>query len=92
MSAPTLDVRDGRWVAKCFDLCMGGARKATAYIAPNKVVKLTRRHAPGRESLNVTMVLTWGRPNFAERKFLRECVRAKERFPVRKIQVKEFGP
>lgn len=90
MSAPTLDVRDGRWVAKCFDLCMGGARKATAYIEPDKVVKVTRRFAPGKENLNVTLHLTWGRPNYAERKFIKACVKAGERFPVRKIQVREF--
>lgn len=64
--------------------------KATKFIGPNLVVKATRRGRFDRRSNNVEMVLTIGRPNHAERKFLKKLKKAGESLPVKKVQLKNY--
>ena len=68
-----------------------GSRKATRYVSPMTVVKATARHRPRMRSRTVEIVVTIGRPNYAERAFIRQAKKAGEPFPVRKIQVKPWG-
>lgn len=71
--------------------------KATKYISPDYVVKATRKRFGAKrnpDNLNegiCEICLTLGRPNYAEREFIKLCKKAKEKFPVKKIQVKRGG-
>jgi hypothetical protein len=68
-----------------------GAKRVTAFLSPTLTVKATRklfgkRIRKGLGAINVS--LTIGRPNYAERKFIRDCQKAGEPFPVKKLQIK----
>lgn len=68
-----------------------GAYRATKYLSPKLTVKATRRFAKrriDRRNPNVDLVVCIGRPNYAERKFVKTCQQAREKFPVRKVQIK----
>jgi len=67
---------------------LNGSRKATKYVSPTLVIKASRRHRPRRGERTTEIVLTVGKPNFAERSFIAEVRRAGEPFPVRKVQLK----
>lgn len=75
-------------LAQVTELVFSGAKKATKYLGPDLVVKATRRHKADRRARTVELVLTAGKPNYAERKFVKACKVAGEKFPVRKIQVR----
>ena len=72
-----------------------GSWKATKYLSPTTVVNATRRryrgklHEARRMKYGYTdLVVTVGRPNYLQRKFLKDCRKAGEQFPIRKIQLK----
>jgi hypothetical protein len=75
---------------------VGGAYRATKYVSPKLIVRATRRYGKHRKpnlgtvnrSCELDIVLTIGRPNYAERQFIKACRKAKEPFPVRKVQVR----
>ena len=69
---------------------LSGRRKATKYVSPSAVVKATARHKPNRRSRSVEMIVTIGQPNYVEREFIRAAKKAGERFPVKRVQVKEW--
>lgn len=63
-----------------------GAYKGTKYISPKHVIKVTRRTRIDRRGKQMEFVVTIGRPNYAERKFI-----AKHHpswFPMEKVQLK----
>jgi hypothetical protein len=72
------------------------AKKATKYISDNVVAKATRK-VYGKKivgwglQLPIEMVVTVGRPNYAEREFVKMCKKANVPFPVKRVQLK-FGP
>lgn len=65
-------------------------KTATLYDAPDYVVKLTHRGKPDRGNKTQHFVLTFGRPNYAERKFIKACQKAGEPFPVKRMQFKYY--
>lgn len=70
------------------------AWKATKYLSPKLVVKATQRlcrNRPPRERDNLDFVVTIGRPNFADRKYIKALIKAGEPFPVKKIRL-QFPP
>lgn len=71
---------------------VGVARSVVKYVDPKTVVKVTRRHRPDRRNRSESFVLTIGAPNYAERKFVKLCVKAGVRFPVSKMQYKFYPP
>jgi predicted secreted acid phosphatase len=75
-------------------LCVvAGARQATKYVSNKnggQVVTATRRHRPRKYDDMMEIVLKVGRPNWKEQRFIRLCERAKEKFPVRKVQIKWY--
>lgn len=73
-----------------FAMHAGKVKKLTKFLAPDLVVKATLVHRPDRRTKQVTAVVTAGRPNYAERKFIKDCRKAGEKFPVRKPQYKFF--
>lgn len=67
--------------------------KATKYISPNLIVRAVRKtyKSSGKKPdmrMNIEMTLTVGKPNYVEREFVALCKKAKEPFPVKKIQLK----
>ena len=74
-------------------LIMSGAWQATRYMAPNAVIRATMQRQRGKVPTKgpIDMVLHIGRPNYAERRFIKLCRKAKEPFPVSKIILK-FAP
>jgi len=62
----------------------GGAKRATKYISEKLTVKATVR---SKSKLHTELVFTIGRPNYAEREFIKACKRAGESFPVKKVQI-----
>ena len=84
-------------------LLESGARKATLYISPKLTVKASvpiyaprdkkgvRKYPKSvhdMRSSRVEILFTAGTPNFEERHFIRQCIKAGESFPVRKVQLK----
>lgn len=63
-------------------------RKATVYDSPSLVAKATRLFRPRKNGRGESIIVTIGKPNFAERRFIRLALKAGEPFPVRKVQVK----
>ena len=67
-----------------------GDKKATVYIARDYVVKATRKDKLDRRNKSETFVVTMGRPNYLERKFIKLCEKAGEPFPVKKVVLKPW--
>jgi hypothetical protein len=71
-------------------LLQTGAQRATRFVAPDFTVAVARAFRPDARSRRITLFLSIGRPNYAERLFIRRCQRAGEPFPVKKVQLKFF--
>lgn len=89
--------------AKLFDGLAGyvlamqvdGVKRATKYIAKDLVVKVSLKgygkKRPRMGSRTIEAVCTVGRPNYAERKFIKQCDKAGEPLPVKKVQLKHWS-
>ncbi|MDD5354935.1 MAG: hypothetical protein PHY56_00100 [Candidatus Omnitrophica bacterium] len=71
-------------------LLRSDAVKATKYVTRDYTIKVKRKCFKGRVYHRGPLELhvTVGRPNYAERKFIKDCIKAGESFPVKKIQLK----
>jgi len=70
-----------------------GAHKATKYFSDKQIVRATRKVFGGRinkRDRSIEIILTIGHPNYAERKFIKQCKMANVKFPIKKIQLKYF--
>ena len=69
------------------------AHSATKIIDAKTVVRATRELFGGRIDRRYCkkVVLTFGRPNFATRQYIKACRKADEPFPVKKVWLK-FPP
>ena len=68
-----------------------GAVKATKYISPKLVIKASRKRFNGRVDKRnriAEILFTIGAPNYAEREYIKKLKKAKEPFPVKKVQLK----
>jgi hypothetical protein len=65
-------------------------KKVTRFISPNVTVTATRLHRPDKRSRGESYVVTVGRPNYANREFIKECKAAGEPFPVRNMIFQHF--
>jgi diaminopimelate epimerase len=72
------------------EMCANPARSAVKYVSEKEVVKATRRGKPSKRACQTQVLLTIGRPNYAERKFIKLCQKAGEPFPVKKVQLKLY--
>lgn len=76
-------------------LLTGEVIKATKYLSPNKILRAVRTRYHGkftRKGENVEISLTIGRPNYMERDLIKWFLKAKEPFPVKKVQLKLYNP
>lgn len=67
-------------------------KSAVAIVSPNLVAKATNKHKPRRNQRHREFIVSMGTPNFAERRFIKQCNKAGEPFPVKKIQLKHYKP
>jgi len=69
---------------------LDGYKQATKYVSDKQTIKATRRGKlrPLRLSGQVEILVTIGRPNYAERRFIKDCKKAGEPFPIKRIQLK----
>ena len=63
---------------------------ATKYLSPKLIVRAVRKRYKGKllKNQNLELSLVIGRPNFAEREFIKDCLKAKEPFPIKPVQIK----
>lgn len=76
-------------------LSFSAIKRATKFVSEREVVRATRIHCKAlgqkpRKGSNVEIRLTVGKPNYAERVFIKNCLAANEPFPVKKVQLKYF--
>jgi len=71
-----------------------GIRKAIKFVSPKITVKATLRHyrcyggkTRRRKEENIEMLCTIGRPNYEERKLIRQYIKAGEPFPIKKVKL-----
>lgn len=79
-------------------LLESGARKATLYLSPKLTIKAIRQAYKKRDGnyekleskrdLRLYLTFTAGAPNYEERLFIRQAVKAGDPFPVKKVQLK----
>ncbi len=77
-------------LAKAITAITGDVRQAVICCSPTFVVKATRRGKPDLGTLHTEILVTFGRPNYSERKFIKVCLAANESSPIRKPQLKFF--
>lgn len=69
------------------------AKRATKFLSPKLVVSVQRvayKNKIDRRDTRTTLVLKLGAPNYAERDFIKDCQKAKEKFPVKGVILKFF--
>jgi len=69
-----------------------GARRATQIISETETIKATlqSRWNLRKNTRQRTILLTIGKPNYAERKMIKDCITAGYKFPLRKVQLKHY--
>ena len=78
------------YIPAVVEFCLCGYRQAVKYVRPNLVIKCTRQRRPDRRDRGHTLLLTIGKPNYYERRFIKLCRKAGEACPVRKVQLKQY--
>lgn len=67
-----------------------GVRQATYYRTPNAITRCTRQFPIDRRCSRETFLVSIGKPNYYERRFIKACLKAGEPFPVKKVQLKFY--
>ena len=65
-------------------------KRATKYLLPTETVKATVQGNPDGRSRQTTVLVTFGRPNYHEREFIKWAKKAGEPFPIKKVQLKRW--
>ncbi len=71
--------------------CRLDCKTATIYLSDTCTVKATRRHKQDERYRHEEFVVSIGRPNYAEKKMVKDLLKAGVPFPVKKAQLK-FWP
>lgn len=76
----------GRNAGKVIEIVLEpGCVRAIKYLLPKLRIKATKRQTAKN---HIEIVVTIGRPNYDDRKFIKDCEEAGEPFPIKKIQRK----
>jgi hypothetical protein len=77
---------------KLFDELLVDERvhKATKYVSEKSTIKVTRVGKPDKKDTRLEFKVTMGKPNYLERLFISDCIKAGEKFPIKKIQLKFY--
>lgn len=89
---PSLDLNQSVAAGHCIEhlLFNPKMRKATRYLDDDTVVKATRQRKHDGRSRQSTFLVTVGRPNYAERQFIKECKQVGVPIPLRKVQLAPY--
>ena len=68
-------------VLDCVAATRSGWRRSTCYLSSRLTVKATRQQPRRKNERQVTIIVTIGRPNFAERRYIRLCKKTHSTFP-----------
>ena len=82
-------------LANTIDILLGcGVRRATKYVSPTHVIVAHRitygGTKPRKDAAAIDIRLKIGKPNYHERDFIKDCIKAGVPFPVRKVQLVHF--
>ena len=71
-------------------LLLGDTRKkrVTKYVSKNYTVKVTKHGRWDNRDHQEIYLVTLGKPNYAERNFIKQAIKAGEPFPVKKLQLR----
>lgn len=96
MKSPFQTKGDYEYAMKKLGECVGEVayrkdiRRATAYISPVLTIKATAQRRQDNRDKSTTVLVTVGRPNFLERRFIKVCQKAGMAFPLSQIQWKPW--
>lgn len=82
-----------KYIAKvCAELqAIPKCKTATMYVSEKFIVKATWSINPrGGKLCSATILVTYGKPNYLERLFIANCLKAGEKFPVKKVQFRFY--
>lgn len=65
-----------------------GAKQATKYFSEKLTLKATRQGKADKRNRQTTILFTIGRPNYAEREFIKLAKKAGEPFPIKRVILK----
>jgi hypothetical protein len=68
-----------------------GVKKATVFQHPELTVVACHHGKPDNRSRHTELLLAIGKPNYHNRQFVKACLKAGEKFPVRRVQLEWFG-
>lgn len=71
-------------------LLRSDARRATKFLSEKLTVKAVRRHRASKRHRRVEIVVTFGEPNFEERRLIKLARVVKQPFPIRAVQLKFY--
>ena len=78
----------GEWLGRLLnEITRPGVRRVIAYISTTRVIKMTRQRRGLTREQTATILLTFGRPNYAERQFILKARRQGQEFPIEKLQL-----
>jgi hypothetical protein len=78
--------------AYAFSMRVEGVKTATKYLDNDLTARLTiNKWSFDKREKRLHLILSVGRPNYTERQFIKDCIKAGVKFPVRKVQLK-FKP
>ena len=82
---------DPKWIGKVAEaLIYSDMKTATKYLTTKLVVRATWHNKPAKANRLERMAVTYGCPNYLEVKFIKDCIAAKEPFPVKNIVLKPW--
>lgn len=74
----------------CSELIASNCKSVVQYIDAKTVVKATWQRKPNGRTTSETMLVSFGAPNYLETIFIKQCIKAGEPFPVKKIQLRPY--
>ena len=82
-----------KYIEKVIDTLINTkSHRATKYVSDKSIINATRKTYKGKIKNGdaIDIVLTIGRPNYAQREFIKVCKKAGEKFPINNIIIKSF--
>ena len=64
-------------------------RQVTYYATPDEIVRITRQGRQKLSDRSKTFLLTYGKPNYAEREFIKKAQHVGQQFPL-ELKLKYF--
>lgn len=65
-------------------------RTLTYYESPKLTLRITRVYKPKAHDRSQGFRMELGAPNYTARKFIKDCIRAGESFPIKRVQIKFY--